>query len=82
MTNPLTQHLKITICKDAETAIAHGYDWAAQYPKVKAIEVKEVIVVQSGTNAGNSTVDFVLEDETGQCFVFMITGRLLESIPC
>ena len=32
--------------------------------------------------SGKPTVDFLLEDDTGQRFVFMVTGALLKSIPC
>lgn len=81
MTNPLTSHLDITICTDAADAVAQGFDWAKD-PTVKPIEVKQVVVVRNGTEAGNGTADFVLEDENGQRYVFMITGRLLKSIPC
>lgn len=82
MTNPIHNHLNVAICADAEDAIARGFDWKAATPAVKPIEVKQVVVVRRGTQAGNATVDFVLEDETGQQFVFMVTGNLLKSIPC
>ena len=70
MVNPLTQHLKVTVCTDADDAVAQGFDWKTATPTVKPIEVKEVVLV----------VDFLLEDETGQRFVFMVTGNLLRSI--
>ena len=82
MTNPLHTHLNVEICGDADDAIARGYDWKAVTPAVKPIEVQKVIVVRQGTQAGNATVDFLLEDESGQRFVFMVTGNLLKSIPC
>lgn len=82
MTNPIHQALSITICDDAADAIAKGFNWNAARPPVKPIEVKQVIVVRRGTESGNPTVDFLLEDETGQRFVFMVTGNLLKSIPC
>ena len=81
MTNPLTTHLKVSICQDAADAVSRGYDWRTATPEVKPIEVKEVVVVRNGTEGGNATADFVLEDETGQRFVFMITGALLKTIP-
>lgn len=85
MTDPLTLHLDVTICADAEDAMAQGFNYAAPAPGgpiIKPIEVKKVVVVRNGTTTGNSTVDFVLEDEAGQRFVFMLTGALLKSIPC
>jgi hypothetical protein len=82
MTNPIHNQLAVTICNDATDAIAQGFNWATATPPVKPIEVKKVVVVRNGTQAGNATVDFVLEDQTGQRFVFMVTGALLKSIPC
>ncbi|MGV8822978.1 hypothetical protein [Methylibium petroleiphilum] len=82
MTNPVHNMLDITICADADDAIAQGFNWATATPPVKPIEVKKVVVVRNGTERGNATVDFVLQDETGQRFAFMVTGNLLKSIPC
>lgn len=80
MTNPVHNHLSITICEDAADAIAKGFDHHKN--GTKPIEVKKVIIVRKGTEAGNPTVDFLLEDEDGQLFAFMVTGNLLKSIPC
>lgn len=80
MVNPLTRNVPIAICLDAEDAIAKGFNWKAQ--DVKPIEVKQCVVVRKGTEQGNATVDFLLVDDTGQLFVFMITGNLLRAIPC
>lgn len=84
MTNPITRHLSITICNDSDEATAQGFDWGARKAneEVLPIEVKQVVVVRKGTKEGNPTVDFVLEDERGQRYVFMVTGRLLRQIPC
>jgi hypothetical protein len=83
MTNPLHNHLAIAICEDAADAIAQGFDYASQpQGTFKPIEVKKVVVVRNGTKGGNSSVDFILQDEAGQQFVFMVTGNLLKSIPC
>jgi len=83
--NPLHQHLAVTVCADADDAIAQGFNYSARpagAPRILPIEVKKVVVVRNGTQAGNATVDFLLEDDTGQQFVFMVTGALLKSIPC
>ena len=82
MTNPICRHLTVTICESAGDAIAKGFDWKAATPPVKPIEVKQAVVVRGGMVGGAATVDFLLEDETGQRFVFMITGNLLKSIHC
>ena len=79
MTNPLTSHISIAICKDASDATRQGYFYRP--PIYKPIQVEKIVIVKSGTEAGNPTVDFVLEDESGQKYVFMITGRLLKSLP-
>lgn len=79
MTNPLTQHLDISVCEDSSDAIQRGFLYRP--PVFKPIQVEKVVVVRNGTQKGNSTVDFVLQDETGQKYVFMITGNLLKSIP-
>lgn len=83
MVNSVHQHLSVTICRDADDAISRGYNYAAAPAgEYKPIEVKEVVVVQKGTVNGNPSVDFVLQDEAGQKYVFMVTGNLLKSIPC
>ena len=78
MTNPLVSTLKVTVCKDASDATRQGFFYRP--PIYKPIEVKQVVVVQNGMESGNPSVDFVLEDETGQKYVFMIGGKLLRSI--
>ena len=82
MVEPIHLHLDIVVCADGDDAIANGYDWATTTPAVKPVEVKKVVVVRNGTTAGNATVDFLLEDDTGQRFVFLVTGALFKSIPC
>ncbi len=77
--NPLTTTLTIDVCKDASDAVRKGYFYRP--PIFKSIQVEKIVVVQNGTEGKNHTVDFVLQDETGQKYVFMITGALLRSIP-
>lgn len=47
----------------------------------KLIRIKKIIVVRNGTTAGNSTVDFILENEDGQEYVCLVTHALIHSIP-
>lgn len=75
-------HLAVTVCADADDAIAKGYDYASKGNEFKPIEITEAVVVRKGTVGGNSTVDLVLKDEKGQKFVVMLTGALVKSIPC
>ena len=77
-----TLHLAVTVCADAEDAIAKGYDYDSKGDEFKPIEITEAVVVRDGTVGGNSTVDLVLKDGSGQKFVAMLTGALLKSIPC
>ena len=77
--NPITTQVAISICKDADDAIQHGFNY--REPEYKGLELKQLVVVRDGTEKHNSTVDFVVEDESGQRYVFMITGNLLKSIP-
>ena len=75
-------HLAITVCNDADDAIAKGFDYASKGDEFKPIEISQVVVVRNGTVGGNSTVDLVLKDQTGQKYVVMLTGALVKSIPC
>lgn len=79
--NGIHNSLSVVVCDDTAEAIRRGYNYAQNTPQPKPIRVKKVVVVREGTVYGNSTVDFLLEDENGQEFVFMVTGRLLRSIP-
>lgn len=76
-------NLSVVICQDAADAIARGYDYArAPAGEYKPIKISQAVVVRNGTEAGRPTVDFVLTDETGQKYVVMLTGALVNSIPC
>lgn len=73
------QHLKVTVCQDADDAIKKGFVYRAP---IKPVEIDNVVVVRNGTEGNNSTVDLLLKDEDGNQFVVMLTGNLLKSIPC
>lgn len=72
--------IEIKVCEDAKDAIKQGFFY--REPVFKPIKIDKVVVVKNGTEQGNPTVDFVLEDEKGQKYVFMITGNLIKTIPC
>ncbi len=76
--NPIHNHLNVTVCEDAYDAMAKGHTYP---PPTKPVAVVRVVVVKKGTEGGNSTVDFLLEDGTGQQFMFMVTGALLKALP-
>jgi hypothetical protein len=47
-------------------------------PEHQPVTIDHVNVVRNGTEAGKTTVDVVLtNDETGQKYAMMITGKLL-----
>jgi hypothetical protein len=81
MFNVINNSITVAICRNAAEAIESGYMYKDE-DEYKPITIHKVVVVQEGTVNKNPTVDFILEDETGQKYVFMITGRLLKSIPC
>lgn len=77
--NGIHSSLAITVCKDASEAIQQGYVYRG--PAYKPIRIMQVVVVQKGTVEGKATVDFILEDESGQMYVCLLTKSLLEMIP-
>ena len=72
------QHVDITVCEDAADATAKGYIY---HDGVIPLQIKKCVVVKNGTVGGNPTVDFIMEDEEGKRYVFLITHALLQSIP-
>lgn len=76
--NNIVTYLPVTICDDAAEAIKGGYDHFAN--GTKPIGVTQAVVIRKGTVDGNATVDFVLEDEAGVKYAFMITSALLKMI--
>ena len=79
--NGVHTSLGLVVCEDARDAAMRGFDYAAG-EEYKPIRIEKVVVVRNGTQEGRPTVDFVLQDESGQKYVFVITGSLLKSIPC
>jgi hypothetical protein len=75
----IMQHLNVTVCDDATDAANKGFVY--KRPDYKPVNITKVVVVRDGTLMGNSTVDLVMEDEHGNKFVVMVTGRLLKSLP-
>jgi hypothetical protein len=73
------QQLNVVVCKDAESAVAAGFDYKNK--NIDPVEIKHVVVVQDGTQDGHPTVDFVLKDRDGNEYVVMVTGRLLKALP-
>lgn len=56
--------LEVVICKDAEDAVAKGFNYRGT--PTKALTLEKAVIVQNGTNAGNATVDLLMKDESGQ----------------
>ena len=76
----IVDQLQIAICENPEQAAAAGFTYPAD--AVKMVEVIRVVVIKQGTVNGNSTVDFLMEDEDGQHYLVMMTGNLIKGIPC
>lgn len=70
--------LSVVVCNDANEAIARGYKYDDPY---KAVEITQAVVVLRGTAQGRSTVDFILQDQSGQKYVVMLTTALLKMLP-
>jgi len=68
-----TNDLKITICTSVEEAPHYSA------PEYHAAELKEVVIVKKGTQAGSSTVDLIFVDQSGQKYITMITTALLKT---
>jgi len=49
-------------------------------PEYRGGNLTTAVVVGNGTMEGNPTVDLILEDETGQKYIAMLTGGLIESL--
>lgn len=73
------QRLDIALCNSPEEAAEKGFVYHNGFTQVHP---KKAVVVRNGTVNGNATVDFILEDDDGKKYVFMITANLLNSIPC
>lgn len=67
------QHLNIENYKTVQEAPIYREGF-------KAIEIEKAVVVQLGTEGGNSTCDLVLVDKEGQHFVVMLTGNLIKTL--
>lgn len=49
-------------------------------PEYKAANLQTAVVVGMGTMSGNPTVDFIFEDDTGQRYIAMLTGSLIDNL--
>lgn len=70
-------NLKVTICDSPEDAIDRGYNYSAEPEKYKGARIVEAVVVRNGTVSGESTIDFIFENEEGQKYVVLITANLI-----
>lgn len=70
------QHVRIKIVDTPDLAP----NYAEQQPPVKAINIRDAVIVRRGTTTGKPTVDLVFEDDKGQQYVALTTGGLLESV--
>jgi len=67
---------------DLKILLADSVAEAPNYekPEYEGANLTTTHVVGNGTVAGNPTVDFIFEDESGQKYVAMLTGGLVENL--
>ena len=80
MSTPFGVHtsLNVVVVGDAKEAIRQGYFYRP--PVYLPIRIAQAVVVRKGTAQGKPTVDLVLETESGQKHVVMLTAELLRSL--
>lgn len=49
-------------------------------PEFKGVFIKEANIVYQGTEEGNPTYDFILQDKDGNKYVALITARLIRQL--
>ena len=69
-----TNHLSILLADSVEKAPNY------EKPEYLAANLTTAQVVGNGTVNGNPTVDLIFEDESGQKYVAMITGGLMQNL--
>lgn len=72
--NAGTNDLKMKLFDSVEEAPLY------RLPEYKVANLTTAVVVGKGTTLGNPTVDFIFEDESGQKYVAMLTGGLVENL--
>lgn len=81
--NPVHTRLSVVSFPTGKEAAEAGYNYAIDETgpnKRHPIRVKKVVVVRNGTEEGNATADFILEDADGKQYVFLVTTNLLKMI--
>jgi hypothetical protein len=73
-----TNDLAIKIHESSGDAINYDKENKSEDGKWKQLNLKQFHIVKNGTIEGRPTVDLILEDENGQKYVAMITGRLIK----
>ena len=80
MTDPIHTSLDVSIFNTAAEASADGFNYNKRVKPVIPLRVKNAVVVRQGTQNGNATVDFLMEDAKGPEYVIMMTGNILSSV--
>lgn len=62
--------------------VVSGPDQAPTYqsPQYRAVEIELALIIKNGTQSGKPTVDLVLADESGNRYVVLITGALIQNL--
>jgi hypothetical protein len=72
-------NLEIAICDSVQDAIDKGYSYSE--PEYKRARLVKAVVVKDGMESGNSSVDLILVDDSGQKYVALVSSALVKSIP-
>jgi hypothetical protein len=72
--DPGTNDLQILLADSPQEAPTY------RAPDYKGANLTTAQIVGNGTLDGNPTVDFIFEDETGQKYIAMLTGALVEGL--
>lgn len=70
------------ISSSVSITVADSVDDAPVYkePAFKGVRVTNCVIVPRGTVQGHPTIDLVMHDDSGNRYVSMMTGSMLESI--
>lgn len=72
----------MTISNAVTINVAESVDTAPKYEwrDFKGVTITNCVIVPRGTEQGKPTIDLVMHDDSGNRYVSMMTGSMLESI--
>ena len=70
----ISSSISITVADSVDTA--PKYEWH----DFKGVKITNCVIIPRGTVQGKPTIDLVMHDDSGNKYVSMMTGGMLESI--